>query len=56
VVRGVEPACVTTCPTKSLTFGDLADPRSHVARLVASRHSDVVKPEAGTRPQVFFLR
>ena len=56
VVRGVEPACVTTCPTKSLVFGDLADPQSAAARLLASRHSDVVKPEAGTRPQVFFLR
>jgi Fe-S-cluster-containing dehydrogenase component len=56
VKRGVEPACVTTCPTRSLTFGDLADPQSAVARLVATRRADVVKPEAGTEPQVFFLR
>jgi Fe-S-cluster-containing dehydrogenase component len=56
VKRGVDPACVTTCPTKSLTFGDLSDPQSQVSRLVATRRAEVVKPEAGTRPQVFFLR
>lgn len=56
VRRGDEPACVTTCPTRALTFGDLADAASVVSRLVATRRNDVVKPEAGTRPQVFFLR
>jgi Fe-S-cluster-containing dehydrogenase component len=55
VERGKEPACVETCPTRSLTFGDLADPGSAVARLVAHRPHQVVKPEAGTRPFVFFL-
>jgi Fe-S-cluster-containing dehydrogenase component len=56
VNRGVDPACVTTCPTRALTFGDLADAGSAVSRLVATRRNDVVKPEAGTRPHVFFLR
>ncbi len=48
-------ACAEVCPTRSLTFGDLADPSSDVARLVASRRHEVVKPEAGTEPNVFFL-
>ncbi len=56
VGRGQDPACVTTCPTRSLTFGDLADPASAVSHLLASRRAEVVRPEAGTRPQVFFLR
>ncbi len=55
VRKGLSPACVGTCPTRSLTFGDLADPASPVARLVGSRRHEVVKPEAGTTPNVFFL-
>ena len=53
--KGGTTACVEVCPTRSLTFGDLADPQSDVARLVASRRHEVVKPEAGTEPNVFFL-
>jgi Fe-S-cluster-containing dehydrogenase component len=55
VARGSAPACVETCPTRSLTFGDLADPESEVARLVAHRRNRVLRPERGNRPNVFFL-
>jgi len=55
VEKGRSPACVETCPTRSLTFGDLSDPASEVARLVAHRPHQVLQPEAGTRPFVFFL-
>ena len=55
VVRGEVTACAEVCPTRSLTFGDLADPGSAVSRLLASRRHAVVKPEAGTEPNVFFL-
>ena len=55
VERGQSPACVETCPTRSLTFGDLGDPASEVARLVAHRPHQLLQPEAGTRPHVFFL-
>lgn len=55
VQRGQEPACVDTCPTRALTFGDLADPESPVARLLRSRRHEVSRPEAGTSPNVFFL-
>jgi Fe-S-cluster-containing dehydrogenase component len=53
--KGGRPACVETCPTRSLALGDLADPGDPVARLVRSRRSRVLQPEAGTRPNVFFL-
>ena len=55
VTKGQDPACVETCPTRALTFGDLADPESPVAKLLAARRHEVVKPEAGTKPNVFFL-
>jgi tetrathionate reductase subunit B len=55
VAKGKEPACVETCPTRALTFGDLRDPGSAVARLVRGRRVKTLRPEAGTEPQVFFL-
>ena len=55
VARGDGPACVETCPTRSLTFGDANDPDSVVARLLRARRHEVVRPEAGTEPNVFFL-
>ena len=55
VARGADPACVETCPTRSLTFGDAHDPDSAVARLLRARRHEVVRPEAGTEPNVFFL-
>jgi tetrathionate reductase subunit B len=33
--HGLEPACVETCPTQALVFGDANDPGSDVARLLA---------------------
>jgi Fe-S-cluster-containing dehydrogenase component len=53
--KGKTTACAEVCPTRSLTFGDLLDPESPVSRLLASRRHEVVKEEAGTKPNVFFL-
>ncbi len=55
VQKGKQPACVETCPTRSLTFGDLAEPDGAVSRLLRSRKSKVLRPEAGNEPNVFFL-
>ncbi len=55
VRRGDQPACVSVCPTRSLIFGDLNDPDSEVATVLRQRHWKVLKPEAGTEPNVFFL-
>ena len=49
------PACVGVCPTKCMYFGDIEDPSSEIALLLKHRSWEVLKAEAGTRPQVYYL-
>ncbi len=51
---GLEPACVTVCPTHAIITGDLDDPTSEISRIVASDHVAVRAPEQGTQPKVFY--
>ena len=54
--KGKVPACVETCRTYCRTFGDLEDPESPVAKaLKAAERVDVLRPEQGTRPKLFYL-
>jgi Fe-S-cluster-containing dehydrogenase component/formate-dependent nitrite reductase membrane component NrfD len=52
---GLEPACVIVCPEQAIVAGDLDDPGSRIAGLVAGEPVQVRKPEQGTRPKVFYL-
>jgi Fe-S-cluster-containing dehydrogenase component/Ni/Fe-hydrogenase subunit HybB-like protein len=52
---GLEPACVVVCPTHSIWAGDLDDPSSGIARLVAAHPTSVRAPEQNTGPNVFYL-
>jgi Fe-S-cluster-containing dehydrogenase component/formate-dependent nitrite reductase membrane component NrfD len=52
---GLEPACVIVCPEQAIIAGDLDDPGTQIARLVATEQVQVRKAEQGTRPKVFYL-
>ncbi len=53
--RGLEPACVTVCPVGAIIPGDLDDPASRAASIVASRPTLVRRPEQGTGPNVHYV-
>jgi Fe-S-cluster-containing dehydrogenase component len=55
VEKGQQQACVSNCPTRSLTFGDVNDPGSDIAKLLRTRPSKQLKTEAGTKPNLYFL-
>jgi Fe-S-cluster-containing dehydrogenase component len=52
---GLEPPCVTVCPTQAIVAGDLEDPDSAIVRVVSRVPVQVRKPEKGTRPKVFYV-
>jgi molybdopterin-containing oxidoreductase family iron-sulfur binding subunit len=52
----IQPACVQTCPTDALIFGNLNDPDSRVSQLARSRRSFHLLPELGTGPGVIYLK
>ena len=54
VDAGLEPACVTVCPTAAIAIGDLDDPGSPVARIVQRDAVAVRRPEKETRPKLFY--
>ncbi|HWA95777.1 MAG TPA: 4Fe-4S dicluster domain-containing protein [Terracidiphilus sp.] len=55
VEKGLNPACVSVCPTHCMHFGDIDDPESEVSRLLQSRPHHTLMPEAGTEPRIFYL-
>ena len=55
VEAGLEPACVAACPSGARVFGNLLDPKSKIARLIADNAVQVIAPEMGTEPHVFYI-
>ena len=49
------PRCVESCPTGALAFGDLDDPNSGVAQLIAGGGTEILHPEYGMKEKVKYL-
>jgi len=55
ITKGLVPACVEACPVGARVFGDLQDPESQVAKILAEHRIYVLKPDLGTKPRVSYL-
>jgi len=55
VDQGLQPACVEACPTQVITFGDVDDPDSAVARERAKPGAFRIDEQSGADPSVWFL-
>ncbi|HDK44913.1 MAG TPA: 4Fe-4S dicluster domain-containing protein [Actinobacteria bacterium] len=53
--QGLLPACVTTCIGAANYFGDINDPNSLVAKMIAQPNAIRLKEEMGTEPSVYYL-
>jgi Fe-S-cluster-containing dehydrogenase component/formate-dependent nitrite reductase membrane component NrfD len=52
---GLEPACVNVCPEHAIISGDLDDPSSEIARLVAREQVTARRTDKGTMPNLFYI-
>jgi Fe-S-cluster-containing dehydrogenase component len=53
----IQPACVQTCPSKALVFGDYKQPQSQVSKLARDPRSyRLLDYQVNTRPSVVYQR
>ncbi len=52
---GLEPACVNVCPEHAIISGDMEDPNSEIATLLAREQVSVRKSAKGTVPNLFYI-
>jgi protein NrfC len=53
LAAGKEPACVESCPTKALVFGNLDDPDSPIAKRLVKETTYRYKQALGTSPKMY---
>ncbi len=52
---GLEPACADSCPSSSITFGDLDDPADPISIAVKNGRAKAWKADEGTKPSVYYI-
>jgi tetrathionate reductase subunit B len=55
ITKGQLPACVEVCPTSARIFGDRNDEESPISKFLAENRVEVLKPETGNGPNVFYV-
>lgn len=53
--KGLEPACVNSCPRNARVFGNLKDPNSKINKILHQRSYNLLKPDLGTNPKCFYI-
>jgi Fe-S-cluster-containing dehydrogenase component len=53
--KGMAPACVQTCLSNALVFGDLNDPTSEISVLLGRRAHFQPRADLGTDPSIYYL-
>jgi Fe-S-cluster-containing dehydrogenase component/formate-dependent nitrite reductase membrane component NrfD len=55
IEQKLAPACVIVCPEEAIVFGDLHDPSSKIAKMVAEHPTALRRTEQRTGPNVHYL-
>jgi phenylacetyl-CoA:acceptor oxidoreductase subunit 1 len=55
VDREATPACVISCPTNAIHFGDLDDPASEINRIIKEKNGHPFHPEFNTEPSIYYI-
>ena len=55
ITKGLQPACVGVCPVGARLFGDRNDPQSPISQFIRNNRVQVLKPETGNAPNVFYV-
>lgn len=56
IERDAVPACMDLCPGRARFWGDFDDPESEVSKLIATREYERLLEDAGTEPNVYYLK
>ncbi len=55
ITKGLQPACVEVCPVGARVFGDRKDKESPVSLFIRNNRVQVLKPETGNAPNVYYV-
>ncbi len=55
ITKGLQPACVEVCPVEARIFGDRNDKQSAISRFIQNNRVQVLRPETGNAPNVFYV-
>ena len=54
--RGDKPACMELCPGRARYWGDLDDPNSEINAFLEGKDYERLLEDAGTEPNVFYVK